>query len=589
MGNDELLNYISMFREKAEQGKLVIFVGAGVSCNVDGMPSWNALIQNMAKAIDYSRCDTCRHRLESCENTCLLKDDFSTDELLKVPQHVFNKDQELYYRILNESIPAVTADAPLSSAIFDINPAHIITTNYDQLLESSKNIFCEQYQVIVYDKDLLNADKGKYIIKMHGDLSDASSIVLKEQDYLDYSQKHVLIELFIKSLLTDHIVLFLGYSLNDYNIKLILSWLNYMRSQNGAFDVDRRVGYLILDQEIVDDTQLSYFSSNNIEVININSMPLIQEIPADLSNEIGKRLYSFLRVIANPALEENLSTIENAVRFMSRFSFVSYEQILKLLYVKRYEVTDRELRLFSENDYARLIAFMESGDEGATDLRQLFLNAGIVSIQCIHEHKVMRFRIGELSDNALLKSEIFNLYILNKYDEIKALLNSEHIDLEANEMLFYKSIVDGFSEILKFHEEIDCSGFPIDQKVAYLHNSAVLEAIQTYFGGFDSAKVKQFVQNIAASKEREVFSGYLDIYSGNTKKRLSMYEALEKLKKDVGDRNTIHFGGTSCARLYEIKRLAITQYFFYYNNHILYIELQKRSYTHPQMCRTNIL
>lgn len=570
MGNDELLNYISMFREKAEQGKLVIFVGAGVSCNVDGMPSWNALIQNMAKAIDYSRCDTCRHRLESCENTCLLKDDFSTDELLKVPQHVFNKDQELYYRILNESIPAVTADAPLSSAIFDINPAHIITTNYDQLLESSKNIFCEQYQVIVYDKDLLNADKGKYIIKMHGDLSDASSIVLKEQDYLDYSQKHVLIELFIKSLLTDHIVLFLGYSLNDYNIKLILSWLNYMRSQNGAFDVDRRVGYLILDQEIVDDTQLSYFSSNNIEVININSMPLIQEIPADLSNEIGKRLYSFLRVIANPALEENLSTIENAVKFMSRFSFVSYEQILKLLYVKRYEVTDRKLRLFSENDYARLIAFMESGDEGATDLRQLFLNAGIVSIQCIHEHKVMRFRIGELSDNALLKSEIFNLYILNKYDEIKALLNSEHIDLEANEILFYKSIVDGFSEILKFHEEIDCSGFPIDQKVAYLHNSAVLEAIQTYFGGFDSAKVKQFVQNIAASKEREVFSGYLDIYSGNTKKRLSMYEALEKLKKDVGDRNTIHFGGTSCARLYEIKRLAITQYFFYYNNHILY-------------------
>lgn len=137
-------------------------------------------------------------------------------------------------------------------------------------------------------------------------------------------------------------------------------------------------------------------------------------------------------------------------------------------------------------------------------------------------------------------------------------------------MLFYKSIVDGFSEILKFHEEIDYSGFPIDQKVAYLHNSAVLEAIQTYFGGFDSAKVKQFVQNIAASKEREVFSGYLDIYSGNTKKRLSMYEALEKLKKDVGDRNTIHFGGTSCARLYEIKRLAITQYFFYYNNHILY-------------------
>lgn len=309
MSNNELLNYISMFREKAEQGKLVIFVGAGVSCNVDGMPSWNTLIQNMAKAINYSRCSSCRHKAEKCESTCFLKDDFSTDEFLKIPQYVFNKNQELYDRVLAESISAVTADAPLSSAILDINPAHIITTNYDQLLESSKNIFCEQYQVIVHDKDLLNADKGKYIIKMHGDISEPSSIVLKEQDYLDYSQKHVLIELFIKSLLTDHIVLFLGYSLNDYNIKLILSWLNYMRSQNGALDENRRVGYLILDQEVVDDIQLSYFSNNNIGVINIRSMPLIEEIPVDLSNEIGKRLYSFLRVIANPALEENLSSI----------------------------------------------------------------------------------------------------------------------------------------------------------------------------------------------------------------------------------------------------------------------------------------
>ena len=419
MSNNELLNYISMFREKAEQGKLVIFVGAGVSCNVDGMPSWNTLIQNMAKAINYSRCSSCRHKAEKCESTCFLKDDFSTDEFLKIPQYVFNKNQELYDRVLAESISAVTADAPLSSAILDINPAHIITTNYDQLLESSKNIFCEQYQVIVHDKDLLNADKGKYIIKMHGDISEPSSIVLKEQDYLDYSQKHVLIELFIKSLLTDHIVLFLGYSLNDYNIKLILSWLNYMRSQNGASDENRRVGYLILDQEVVDDIQLSYFSNNNIGVINIRSMPLIEEIPVDLSNEIGKRLYSFLRVIANPALEENLSSIGNIVKFMSQFSFVSYDQILKLLYVKTYEVTNWQLRLFSKSDYVRLTTFMKSEDEGANNLKQLFLNAGIVSIYCFNERKTMRFHIGELSDNTLLQSEIFNLYILNKYDRLK--------------------------------------------------------------------------------------------------------------------------------------------------------------------------
>jgi len=244
--------------------------------------------------------------------------------------------------------------------------------------------------------------------------------------------------------------------------------------------------------------------------------------------------------------------------------------MLKLLYVKKYEVTDWQLRLFSESDYVRLTTFMEYEDEGANNLKQLFLDAGIVSIQCFHEHKAMRFRIGELSNNALLQSEIFNLYICNKYDEIKELLSSEHTNLESNEMLFYKSIIDGYSEILEGHGEIDYSEFPTDQKVAYLHNSAVIEMLKTYPCGFDSTKVKQFIQNFASSREREIFSGYLDIYNSNSKKRLSMYEALQKLRKDVIDRNTLHIGSTSCVRLYEIKRLAITQYLFYYNNHILY-------------------
>lgn len=103
-----------------------------------------------------------------------------------------------------------------------------------------------------------------------------------------------------------------------------------------------------------------------------------------------------------------------------------------------------------------------------------------------------------------------------------------------------------------------------------MHNSAVIKMLSEHSFSFDSAKVKHFVHNLASSKEREVFAGYLDIYSSNSKKRLLMHESLQKLKKDVQDRNTLQLVGTSCTRLYEIKRFAITQYFFYYNNHILY-------------------
>ncbi len=56
MKHIDLLDKIELFREKSENGKLVIFVGAGVSCNVEGMPSWSSLVQKIACSIKYSRC-----------------------------------------------------------------------------------------------------------------------------------------------------------------------------------------------------------------------------------------------------------------------------------------------------------------------------------------------------------------------------------------------------------------------------------------------------------------------------------------------------------------------------------------------------
>ena len=178
MDSKKLLESINLIREKAENNKLIVFVGAGVSRNVEGMPSWYALVKAMADAIHYSKCDDCRHKDDGCEDGCKLQEVYSNDEFLKIPQYVYNQNPDLYNQILAEQIQDVSVDAPLSKAIFNINPAHIITTNYDTLLESSTSELREQYQVIVRDKDLLDTTKNKYIIKMHGDLHDISTICL---------------------------------------------------------------------------------------------------------------------------------------------------------------------------------------------------------------------------------------------------------------------------------------------------------------------------------------------------------------------------------------------------------------------------
>lgn len=563
MEEEKLLDYIELLREKAEKDKLVIFVGAGVSCNTKGMPSWSELIQKMAKTLGYSKCSNCKHKKENCTDNCLFIEDYSSDEFLKIPQYLYNKNQEQYRQMILENINGgQEIDAPLSSAIFDINPVHIITTNYDHLLETSKNEFCEQYQVIIHDGDLLNTEKSKYIIKMHGDLGDPDTIVLKEDDYLNYSQEHILIELFLKSLLTDHIILFLGYSLNDYNIKLIISWLNYMRSQNHFFD-DRKVGYIVLDEEEINDDQVAYFSNNNIGVINIHKIPLMANIPKTLDQERGKRLYSFLRMIADPALEEWVTPIKRSVEWLSKHTFIEYRTLLKFLYIKQYEKTDTVLRLFDDKDYERVVCIMKAENELAHKLKDLFLSVGIERLW-ISNGTPKKFMIGELSDNHLFSDKLYKLYVENRYDELASLLEDNNIN--GMKRCFYGSILFSYRKIRPIFGGIDFEDLDMDSKVAYLNNLAIMKYTESYT--FDSSRVKNFIMN-KASKEREVYAPYLALYNGNDKKIRDMNEELEELKVTV-KRKKIHFSSLSYPEIFKIKNEVINQYLFVYSNGIFY-------------------
>ena len=86
------------------------------------------------------------------------------------------------------------------------------------------------YKVICQDEELLANISDKYIIKMHGDIDKPETIILKESDYIDYEQTHPLISTFVKSLLVNSTFLFVGYSLNDYNLNLIIGWINFFVS-----------------------------------------------------------------------------------------------------------------------------------------------------------------------------------------------------------------------------------------------------------------------------------------------------------------------------------------------------------------------
>lgn len=559
MNKEQLYEYINLFREKSQNGKLIVFVGSGVSRNVDKMPSWSGLVKEMAEEIGYSKCKNCNNAV-NCTNRCSLADELSIDEFLKIPQYLFNANPSKYDEILKRNIHHPKVNAPLSDVIFDMNPVHIITTNYDHLLEDSENEFREQYQVIVRDKDLLESDKSKYIIKMHGDIDDPNTIVLREENYLNYSQDHVLIELFVKSLLVDHTILFLGYSLNDYNIKLIISWLNFMRTQNNtAMSKDARIGYIVLDEDEVEDLQIRYFGKNNIEVINIHKMPIENGIPTDLTSGKGQRLYSFIKTISVPSIEENIT-------FMLQHKYINFNLLLKSIAIKNYAIFNSILQLFEEKDYEKMESLINKRNPLSKKIKKMLATAGITQIGLISKFPFKSIEIGKPTDSALYDKPLFDLYLNNKFDELYIALERGNISLA--EKCFYASIIQNYSKAAENFHAINFADLTTDEKVAYLHNESVLNLLSTY--KFDADKTEKYIKNLPLSREREFYSTYTDIYKGNPEVLFKIKTALDKLKKAINNKYSVSIGSPAYKDIFLIRSYAYSLYNFYFLNNLFW-------------------
>jgi hypothetical protein len=304
---------IQELKKKIDLNKLVIFVGAGVSKN-SGLPDWKELIEEIATKIKYPNNYTCNNKKSKnknveCEYTSKeRKIHFCSDEYLKIPQYLYNKNKthKSYWDFLDTQFGETQWEefSPnlIHEIIFDLKPVHIITTNYDPLLERSENSRKTAYKVICSDKEMLekSRDKNKYIIKMHGDykaiIDRTKNFVLKEDDYLRYEENFTLISTFIKSLLVTHTFLFVGYSVNDYNFKQIIDWVKNLEDKSELKKLEIK-HYLIRTEDYkAEPYEKEYLEKKHIEIIETYDLA-IREEDNKFENPFGNRLYTTLKEI----------------------------------------------------------------------------------------------------------------------------------------------------------------------------------------------------------------------------------------------------------------------------------------------------
>ena len=191
---------IRFLAEELEKGKLVVFVGAGVSKN-SGLPDWKELIKDYAEYRGIK--------------------EFTSKEYLTIPEEVFERYGSLkYYEIAEKRFLGKYVPNSVHRILKKMDLTYIITTNYDTLIEDKiKNL-----QIVSKDEDLPYTSSNRMLIKMHGNFEN-KNIVLKKSDYDNYEKKFPLISTLIKGLFTTNTILFIGYSYNDINVQQIMNWI----------------------------------------------------------------------------------------------------------------------------------------------------------------------------------------------------------------------------------------------------------------------------------------------------------------------------------------------------------------------------
>jgi hypothetical protein len=197
--------------------RVVLFAGAGLSMSL-GLPSWGQLMEHMAAELGY-------------DPNILIRpgaDYLQVAEFYKLEKSAIGPLRSWMDR--NWSIPDdKLLNSKVHNQIIDLNFPFIYTTNYDRNIERSFELRNAPFAKItsVLDEATAAADVT-HIVKFHGDFDDDDSLVLTESDYFERLNFESPLDIKFRSDVLGRSILFVGYSLADLNLRIILYKLQKM-------------------------------------------------------------------------------------------------------------------------------------------------------------------------------------------------------------------------------------------------------------------------------------------------------------------------------------------------------------------------
>lgn len=264
--------------EVAER-RVVFFIGSGVSKNAHpNFPIWSELLQ-----------DHLAPQLATKKDKQLVKLLVRRGRLLDAAEVVRSG---LEWPTLAAELRRVFDIRPspcseIYESILLMDPKTIITTNYDRMIEgnfhhysggaASHNVRDIDYQEILSDF----RSPSRSIIKLHGCISRPEGIILDRTSYSKQRTSNPGLHEAVSALMTVNTVLFLGYSITDPDIQLILENMN-------RFNYTEHCHYALVSKMDHPALRKSYKQAYNVDFL---------EYPRDRHEELARSLLELKELV----------------------------------------------------------------------------------------------------------------------------------------------------------------------------------------------------------------------------------------------------------------------------------------------------
>lgn len=218
--SEEVLETVESLARHARSGRLVPFMGSGVSVSAGG-PTWRDLLRSLA--VEAGASEELVESLISGGHGPL--DQASIIRLLYLERFPDNPSGDGGFAEAVARTVSLTRYGLTPLLLASLKTEQAITLNYDNVFESaSRDVGLQRTVIPDYgdQDDSALVESSAWLLKLHGSVDKPESIVLTRDDYLGYSTQREALSAIVKANLITHHLLLVGFGFADDHFHQIL-------------------------------------------------------------------------------------------------------------------------------------------------------------------------------------------------------------------------------------------------------------------------------------------------------------------------------------------------------------------------------